>query len=65
MTTDLDLDLNAELQQLMDDYTYRVNTVIEGNREDLAYRLSDEYEREAAQLVRIHQQRRRAPHPRP
>jgi len=57
MTTDLDLDLNAELQQLQDDYTYRVNTVIEENREDLAYRLSDEYEREAAQLVRVHQQR--------
>ena len=56
MTTDLDL--NAELQQLQDDYTYRVNMVIEDNREDLAYRLSDEYEREAAQLVRVHQQRR-------
>lgn len=37
------IDLTARLETLRDEYTYRVNVVLEEGREDLATKISDEY----------------------
>ncbi len=50
MTSTL-FDLNAELSALQDDYTYRVNLLLDEGREDLATELSDRYVQDAADLV--------------
>ena len=44
-------DLDAELSALRDDYTYRVNLLLDEGREDLATELSDRYVQDAADLV--------------
>ncbi len=36
-------DLTARLEALREEYTYRVNMLLEEGREDLATKLSDEY----------------------
>lgn len=50
MTTTL-FDLDAELSALQDDYTYRVNMLLDEGREDLAAELSDQYVQDAADMV--------------
>jgi hypothetical protein len=44
-------DLTAALAVLRDDYTYRVNLLLDEGREDLAARLADRYVEDAARLV--------------
>jgi hypothetical protein len=39
------------LAELSDDYTYRVNMLLDEGREDLAVRLAAEYERETFALL--------------
>jgi hypothetical protein len=39
------------LAELSDDYTYRVNMLLDEGREDLAARLAAEYERESLTLL--------------
>jgi hypothetical protein len=39
------------LAELSDDYTYRVNLLLDEGREDLAARLAAEYERESLALL--------------
>jgi hypothetical protein len=46
------LDLNTRLEQLEDDYTYRVNMLLEEGRDDLAAVLADEFVDAAARLLR-------------
>lgn len=46
------LDLTARLELLRDDYTYRVNMLLEEGREDLAARLVDDYLDDATSLMR-------------
>ncbi len=48
MTSTLTLD--EELATLRDDYTYRVNLLLDDGREDLAAQLSDRYLEDAAAL---------------
>ncbi|HEY2041382.1 MAG TPA: hypothetical protein VGH11_01805 [Jatrophihabitans sp.] len=43
--------LDARLAALQDEYTYRVNMLLEEDRTDLAARLAEEYVEEAHQLV--------------
>ncbi len=45
------LDLTTRLEQLRDDYTYRVNLLLDEGREDLAVKLSDEYVEAAARVL--------------
>jgi len=45
------LDLTALLEQLRDEYTYRVNMLLEEDREDLATALADEYVAEATRIL--------------
>ena len=51
-TTTIDVDVRAELEALQDDYTYRVNLLLDEGREDLASALSDQYIAEAATVIR-------------
>jgi hypothetical protein len=44
-------DLTTRLETLQDDYTYRVNMLLEEGREDLAANLVDEYLEEAARTL--------------
>jgi hypothetical protein len=44
-------DLTAEITALQDDYTYRVNLLLDEGREDLAATLADRYIDDAARLV--------------
>jgi hypothetical protein len=46
------LDLNTRLERLEDDYTYRVNMLLEEGRDDLAAVLADEFVDAAARLLR-------------
>jgi hypothetical protein len=50
MTTMIDFD--TRMRELREDYTYRVNEFIAEGREDLAYRLAEEFEAEAIALLR-------------
>jgi hypothetical protein len=45
------LDLATRLEDLRDDYTYRLNLLLDEGREDLAVKLSDEYVEAAARLL--------------
>jgi hypothetical protein len=45
------LDSTTRLEELRDDYTYRVNLLLDEGREDLAAKLSDEYVEAAARLL--------------
>lgn len=45
-------ELSAQLEDLQDDYTFRVNVLLEDGREDLAADLSDQYVSDAAELMR-------------
>jgi hypothetical protein len=45
------LDLATRLETLRDDYTYRVNLLLDEGREDLAVKLSDEYVEAAARIL--------------
>ena len=49
-------DLNAELIALRDEYTYRVNVLLDEGREDLAAAASDAYVDAATELVLRHSQ---------
>lgn len=40
----------TRLRELQDDYTYRLNMLLEDNREDLAAKLADQYLAEAHAL---------------
>jgi hypothetical protein len=44
-------DLNARLEALRDDYTYRVNILLDEGREDLATALADDYVVEATRVL--------------
>ncbi len=55
MTVTLSPDLTTRLEELRDDYTYRVNMVLDEDREDLAAQLADQYLEEAAGVVRSSQ----------
>ncbi|HEY7009440.1 MAG TPA: hypothetical protein VH395_10885 [Jatrophihabitantaceae bacterium] len=44
--------MDRELEQLHDEYVYRVNTLVEEGREDLARQLSDCYVEDALYLLR-------------
>lgn len=44
-------DLTARLEALRDEYTYRVNIMLEEGREDLATQLADDYVEEAARAL--------------
>lgn len=46
--------LTARLEELRDEYTYRINMVLEEGREDLAVKLSDEYLDDALRLLNGH-----------
>jgi hypothetical protein len=46
------LDLTTRLEEMQDDYTYRVNMLLEENREDLAAELADQYTEEATRVLR-------------
>ncbi len=46
------IDMTTELAELQDDYTYRVNLLLDEGREDLAAVLADRYIEDAAALVR-------------
>jgi hypothetical protein len=50
MTTTIDT--TAALAALQDDYTYRVNMLLDEGREDLAAALADRYVEDAAAIVR-------------
>ena len=43
---------DAELAALRDDYTYRINLLLDEGREDLATALSDRYVEDAAAILR-------------
>jgi len=45
-------ELNTRLEALQDDYTFRVNVLVEDGREDLVADLSDQYICDAAALTR-------------
>jgi hypothetical protein len=49
MTT---VELTARLEKLQDEYTYKVNMLLEENREDLAAKLADQYTDEATRTLR-------------
>ena len=44
-------DVTAEISALQDDYTYRMNLLLDEGREDLATTLADRYTDDAARLV--------------
>jgi hypothetical protein len=44
-------DLTARLEALRDEYTYRVNLLLDEGREDLATRLADDYVEEATRAL--------------
>lgn len=44
-------ELTARLEELRDEYTYRVNVVLDEGREDLATELADEYVVEATRAL--------------
>jgi len=46
------VDVSAELAALQDDYTYRVNMLLDEGREDLATHLADRYIEDAAAVIR-------------
>ncbi len=46
------IDLTEELAALRDDYTYRVNLLLDEGRDDLAARLADRYVEDAFRVVR-------------
>ena len=43
--------LTTRLEELQDDYTYRVNMLLEENREDLAAKLAEQYPDDAARAL--------------
>ena len=43
--------LTARLEKLQDEYTYRVNILLDDNREDLAAELSDQYVEAATRIL--------------
>jgi hypothetical protein len=45
------IELTTRLQDLQDDYTYRVNQLLEENREDLAAKLADQYTEEVSRAL--------------
>lgn len=45
------LELSARLEELRDEYTYRVNYVLDEGREDLATELADDYVVEATRAL--------------
>jgi hypothetical protein len=49
MTT---VELTARLEKLQDEYTYKLNMLLEENREDLAAKLADQYTDEATRALR-------------
>ena len=44
-------DLHRDLESLQDEYTYRVNLMLDEGREDLATALSEQYIADAAALL--------------
>jgi hypothetical protein len=46
------LDLTTRLEKMQDEYTYRVNMLLDENREDLAAKLADQYTEEATRVLR-------------
>lgn len=50
MTIQLDIP-STRLQKLQDEYTYRVNVLLDEGREDLAARVADEYLDELARAA--------------
>jgi hypothetical protein len=48
---DTTLDLTARLEALRDEYTYRVNMLLDEGREDLATALADDYVEEAIRAL--------------
>ncbi len=46
------LDVTTRLEELRDDYTYRVNLVLDEGREDLAAELADRYVEDLARALR-------------
>jgi hypothetical protein len=48
MTT---LDLTDHLHKLQDEYSYRVNLLLDENREDLAAKLADQYTEEVTRAL--------------
>ena len=45
------IDVTARLETLRDEYTYRLNLLLDEGREDLAAKLSDEYLEAAARIL--------------
>jgi hypothetical protein len=45
------IDLTTRLEALRDEYTYRLNLLLDEGREDLAAKLSDEYLEAAARVL--------------
>lgn len=45
------IELNTQLEALQDDYTFRINVLVEEGREDLVADLSDQYLWDAAALT--------------
>lgn len=45
------IDLTTRLETLRDEYTYRLNLLLDEGREDLAAKLSDEYVDAAARVL--------------
>ncbi len=43
--------LTTRLEELQDEYTYRVNLLLDENREDLAAKLADQYLDEVARVL--------------
>jgi hypothetical protein len=50
-STNLHHDLRRDLESLQDDYTYRVNLLLDEGREDLASVVADQYVAAAADLL--------------
>jgi hypothetical protein len=48
------IDLTTRLEQLRDEYTYRLNLLLDEGREDLAAKLNDEYLEAAARALAEH-----------
>jgi len=46
------LDVTTRLEELRDDYTYRVNLLLDEGREDLAAELADRYVEDQARALR-------------
>lgn len=45
------LDVTSRLHELQEDYTYRVNMLLEEGREDLAAQLADQYVEDSARVL--------------